>query len=179
MQGLKNLFHPPSSPLPLQFHPSASRRMRWELRSKGSTSGKQQGQPGSVLLCWATVLLNWPQYFPSSKITCLSDFRPAALTSVAIKAFKRSILSYLKSCTSPLMDPYHFVYQANRSVEDAVSTALQHALESQDIYTRILFIDFSSTFTNSINPHKVLDMNIDPVICHRIWSFHRGWRLIT
>lgn len=113
----------------------------------------------------------------SSKITCLNDFRPVALTSVVMKAFEQIILAYLKSCTSLKMDSYQFAYQANRSVEDAISIALHHTLqhlESPNTYTRILFIDFSSAF-NTINPFKLfttlLDMNIDPAICHWIRSF--------
>lgn len=66
----------------------------------------------------------------SSKITCLNDFRPVALTSVAMKAFERIVLSYLKSGTSLVMDPHQFADPVNRSVEDAVSIALHHALEN-------------------------------------------------
>ena len=83
----------------------------------------------------------------------------------------------MKSVTTPLIDPYQFAYRANRSVEDTVILATHHILnhlESANIYARILFMDFSSAF-NTINPAKLfntlLDMNIDPCICHWIQSF--------
>ena len=68
-------------------------------------------------------------------------------TSAAMKVFEHIILSYLKSCTSLLMDPYQFAYQG------CTHYALQH-LESPNTYSHILFIDFSSAF-NSINPFKL------------------------
>lgn len=92
----------------------------------------------NISLSQCTVL----QCLKLSTTTCLNDFRPVALTSVAMKAFERIILSYLKSCTSPLMDRYQFAYQTNRSVEDAVNIALHHVLqhlESPNNYESILF----------------------------------------
>lgn len=113
----------------------------------------------------------------SSKITCLHDFRSVVLTSLTMKAFEHTIVSYLKSCTSHLMDPYQFAYQANQSAEDAISIVTHHALqhlESPNTHTCILFINLSSAF-NSIKPLKLfialLDMNNDPVSDHWIGSF--------
>lgn len=75
------------------------------------------------------------------------------------------------------MDPLQFAYRANRSVEDTVNLAIHQILnhlESANTYARILFMDFSSAF-NTINPVKLvnilLDMNINPCICHWIHSF--------
>lgn len=110
-------------------------------------------------------------------ISCLNDYRPIALTSAVMKSFERIILNHLKTVTTPLMDPFQFAYRANRSVEDTVNLAIHHILnhlESANTYARILFMDFSSAF-NTINPVKLfnilLDMNIDPCICHWIHSF--------
>ncbi len=54
------------------------------------------------------------------KLTGLNDYRPEALTSVAMKSFERLVLVYQKDITGPLLDPLQFAYRANRSVNDAV-----------------------------------------------------------
>ncbi len=88
------------------------------------------------------------------KITGLNDYRPVALTSVAMKSFERLVLAYLKDITGPLLDPLQFAYRANRSVDDAVNMGLHYVLQHLDrpgTYVRILFVDFSSAF-NTIIP---------------------------
>ncbi|XP_070199067.1 uncharacterized protein [Littorina saxatilis] len=55
------------------------------------------------------------------RVAQLNDYRPVALTSVAMKVFERIVLSYLKACTGASRDPLQFAYRANRSVEDAVA----------------------------------------------------------
>ncbi len=83
------------------------------------------------------------------KITGLNDYRPVALTSVAMKSFERLVLAYLKDITGPLLDPLQFAYRANRSVDDAVNMGLHYILQHLDrpgTYVRILFVDFSSAF---------------------------------
>ena len=94
-----------------------------------------------------------------------------------MKSVERIILTHLRASTTPLMDPYQFAYRPNRSVEDTVNAATHHLLkylETPKTYARILFMDFSSAF-NTINlvklTNKLLDMNIDPCICHWIHSF--------
>lgn len=68
---------------------------------------------------------------------------PVTFASLAVKVFEHLVLSYLRSCVSPLVDPYQFAYWTNRSSEDAINLAfhfsLQH-LESTNTYPRILFI---------------------------------------
>ncbi len=88
------------------------------------------------------------------KITGLTDYRPVALTSVAMKSFERLVLAYLKASTGPLLDPMQFAYRANRSVDDAVNMGLHFILQHLDgpeTNVRILFVDFSSAF-NTIIP---------------------------
>ncbi len=90
------------------------------------------------------------------KITGLNDYRPVALTSVAMKSFERLVLAYLKASTGPLLDPLQFAYRANRSVDDAVNMGLHYILQHLDrpgTYVRILFVDFSSAF-NTIIPEN-------------------------
>ena len=90
-----------------------------------------------------------------AKVSGLNDYRPVALTSVAMKVMERLVLAHLKSITDPALDPLQFAYRANRSTEDAVNMALHYILQHLDTaatYARILFVDFSSAF-NTILPH--------------------------
>ncbi len=66
------------------------------------------------------------------KISGLNDYRPVALTSVAMKSFERLVLAYLKDITGPLLDPLQFAYRANRSVDDAVNMGLHFILQHLD-----------------------------------------------
>ncbi len=111
------------------------------------------------------------------KITGLNDYRPVALTSVAMKSFERLILAYLKASTGPLLDPLQFAYRANRSVDDAVNMGLHFILQHLDrpgTYVRILFADFSSAF-NTIIPdtlqNKLTQLSVPTSICQWITSF--------
>lgn len=47
---------------------------------------------------------------PCANIPGLGDYRPVALTSVMMKAFRCVVLSHLKSQTSPLSDNYQFAF---------------------------------------------------------------------
>ncbi len=111
------------------------------------------------------------------KITGLNDYRPVALTSVAIKSFERLVLAYLKASTGPLLDPLQFAYRANRSVDDAVNMGLHFILQHLDrpgTYVRILFVDFSSAF-NTIIPdtlqNKLTQLSVPTSTCQWINSF--------
>ena len=112
-----------------------------------------------------------------NKVTCLNDYRPVALTSVAMKVFERVVLQHLKEATEGKLDPMQFAYRANRSVDDAVALGLHHVLkhlESFRTYARILFIDFSSAF-NTIPPNrlfqKLLDMGVHTSLCRWVLDF--------
>ncbi len=111
------------------------------------------------------------------KITGLNDYRPVALTSVAMKSFERLVLAYLKASTGPLLDPLQLTYRANRSVDDAVNMGLHFILQHLDrpeTYVRILFVDFSSAF-NTIIPdtlqNKLTQLSVPTYICQWITSF--------
>ena len=78
------------------------------------------------------------------RVSSLNDYRPVALTSIAMKVFERLVLRYLNTATDSLLDPHQFAYRANRSVEDAVCLGLHHVLKHLDCpntYARIFFID--------------------------------------
>ena len=88
------------------------------------------------------------------RVSRLNDYRPVALTCVAMKEMERLVLAHLKSTTDPVLDPLQFAYRANRSTDDAVNLALHYILQHLDTagnYARILFVDFSSAF-NTILP---------------------------
>ncbi len=75
-----------------------------------------------------------------SNISLLDDYRPVALTSVAMKIFERLVLGYLISKIS--LDSHQFAYKANRSFDDAVALCLHSILlhlESPNTYVRVLF----------------------------------------
>jgi hypothetical protein len=93
-----------------------------------------------------------------AKITCLNDYRPRALTSVAMKCFERLVMAHINSILPDTLDPLQFAYLPNRSTDDAISivlhTVLSH-LDKRNTYMRMLFIDYSSAL-NTIVPSKLL-----------------------
>ena len=93
----------------------------------------------------------------------MNDFRPVALTSIAMKCFERIMLNFLMCEVSHLLDPYQFAYRARRGVEDAklcILNSIYKHLELPKSYVRILFVDFSSAF-NTIQPHILLEKLFD------------------
>ncbi|KAI5609339.1 gastrula zinc finger protein XlCGF28.1-like [Silurus asotus] len=98
---------------------------------------------------------------------CLNDFRPVALTTIAMKCFEKLVLNHLTAGLPPTLDPYQFAYRPNRSTEDAVSTALYSALthlDKSNTYIRMLFIDFSSAF-NTVLPTVLITKFSELGIC--------------
>ena len=107
----------------------------------------------------------------------LNDYRPVALTPVAMKVFERLVLSHIKAAIVNQMDPLQFAYRHNRSVDDAVALALFHVLQHLDkpnTYVRMLFVDFSSAF-NTILPDRLIDkmqnLSIDSSTCQWVLDF--------
>uniref|UniRef100_A0A9J7WZZ8 Reverse transcriptase domain-containing protein n=1 Tax=Cyprinus carpio carpio TaxID=630221 RepID=A0A9J7WZZ8_CYPCA len=97
--------------------------------------------------------------------------------TVVMKSFEKLVLAHLKDITRPLLDPLHFAYRANRSVDDAVNIGLHYVLQHLDrpgTYVRILFVDFSSAF-NTIIPNlllpKLTQLSVPSSICQWINSF--------
>jgi hypothetical protein len=88
------------------------------------------------------------------KVTCLHDYNPVALTSVAMKCFER--LAHITSIIPDALDPLKFAHHHNRSTDDAISialhTALSHLAKSNN-YVRMLFIGYNSEF-NILRAHK-------------------------
>ena len=84
-----------------------------------------------------------------AKVTCLNDYRPVALTSVAMKCFERLVMAHINSILPDTLDTLLFAYRPNRSTDYTFSiafhTALSH-LDKGNTYMRMLFIDYSSAF---------------------------------
>ena len=80
----------------------------------------------------------------NTKVICLNDYRPIALTSVAMKCFERLVMSHINTIIPETPDPLQFAYRPNRSTDDAnynaPHIALSH-LDKRNTYVRMLFID--------------------------------------
>ena len=56
----------------------------------------------------------------NTKGTCLNDYRPVALTSVALKCFERLVMAHINTIIPETIDLLQFAYHPNRSTDDAV-----------------------------------------------------------
>ena len=95
----------------------------------------------------------------NTKVTCLNDYRPVILKSVAMKCFERLVMAHINTISPETLDPLQFAYRPNRSTDDAISIALYTALshlDKRNTYVRMLFIDYSSVF-NTIVPSKLIN----------------------
>jgi hypothetical protein len=89
-----------------------------------------------------------------AKATCLNDYHPIALTSIAMKCFERLVMAHINTIIPESLDPLQFAYRPNRSTNDAISIALHIALSHPDkrnTYMRMLTIDDSSAFNNIVS----------------------------
>ena len=92
----------------------------------------------------------------NTKVTCLNDYCPIALTSVAMKCFERLGMAHINTIIPDTLDPLQLAYYPNRSTDDVISIALNTALshlDKRNTYVRMLFIDYSSAF-NIIVPQS-------------------------
>ena len=90
-----------------------------------------------------------------AKVTCLNDYCPVALTSVAMKCFERLVMAQINTIIQETLDPLQFVSLPNRSTDDAIYIALHTALShlnKRNTNVRMLFIDYSSAF-NTLKAH--------------------------
>ena len=79
------------------------------------------------------------------KVTCLNDYHPVALTSVAMKCFERLVMAHINTIILKTVDRLQIAYRPNRSTDDPISITLHTALSHLDkrfTYVRILFIDY-------------------------------------
>ena len=57
----------------------------------------------------------------NTKVTCLNDYRPVALTSVAMKCFERLVMAHINTIIPENLDQLQVAYSPNRSTDDAIS----------------------------------------------------------
>uniref|UniRef100_A0A4W5RMB7 Reverse transcriptase domain-containing protein n=1 Tax=Hucho hucho TaxID=62062 RepID=A0A4W5RMB7_9TELE len=116
----------------------------------------------------------------NTKATCLNDYRPVALTSVAMKCFERLVMAHINTIIPETLDPLQFAYRPNRSTDYAISMALHTALshlDKRNTYVRMQFIDYSSAF-NTILPSKLIPklriLGLNTSLCNWILDFLTG-----
>jgi hypothetical protein len=63
---------------------------------------------------------------------CLNDYRPVALTYIAMKCSERLVMAHINTIIPETLDPLQFAYCPKRSTDDAISIALHTALFHQD-----------------------------------------------
>jgi hypothetical protein len=66
------------------------------------------------------------------KVTCLNDYHPVALTSIAMKYFERLVMAHTSTIIPDSLDTLQFAYRPNRSRDDTISIALYTALTHLD-----------------------------------------------
>ena len=98
----------------------------------------------------------------NAKVTCLNDYCPVLLSSVAMKCFERPGMAHINGIIPDTLGPLQFAYHPNRATDDAISielhTALSH-LDKRNTCVRMLFID-------TIVPSKLITKIQDPGIEH-------------
>ncbi len=117
----------------------------------------------------------------NSKLSCLNDNRPVALTSIDMKVFERLLKNHICSSIPATLDPLQFAYHPNRSTDDAISQVLHSSLLHIDSkngnYARLRFIDYSSAF-NTIVPIelavKLTELGLNTSLCNWIQDFLTG-----
>ena len=138
-------------------------------------------------LCESYVPVNWKlsEIIPLPKKPqpkVLNDFRPVALTSVAMKCLEKIIKVKLMLYIGSQQDPLQFAYTKNRSTLDPTIMIVHDVLKFLDTpntkdrshFVKILFIDFSSAF-NTIQVHimlnRLINLQVNPNIILWIYSF--------
>ncbi|KAI4875469.1 hypothetical protein NFI96_005346 [Prochilodus magdalenae] len=110
-------------------------------------------------------------------ITCLNDYRPAALTSAAMKCFERLVRAHICSSLPATMDPHQPAYRSNRSTDDTIALTVHSALthlDRKNTYVRMLFIDYSSAFNTIILAKlipKLTDSGLNSHLCSWVLDF--------
>ena len=56
----------------------------------------------------------------NTKVTCLNDYRPVALTSVVMKCFERLVMAHINTIIPETLDPLQFAYLPNISTGDSL-----------------------------------------------------------
>ena len=76
--------------------------------------------------CRVSVCFKVSTIIPIPKTFQLKQYRPVALTLVAMKMFQRLVLRYLNTATDGLLDSHQFAYQRDRLVDNVTTLGLHH-----------------------------------------------------
>jgi hypothetical protein len=68
----------------------------------------------------------------NTKVTCLNDYRPVALTSVDMKCCESLVMAHINTISPETLDPLQFANRPNISTDDAIATALNTILSILD-----------------------------------------------
>ena len=113
----------------------------------------------------------------NTKVTSLNDYRPVALTCIAMECFERLFMAYINTIIPETLDPFQFACRINRSTDDEISIALHTALshlDKRNTYGRTLFIDYSLAF-NTIAHSKLITklrtLGLNTPLCNWILDY--------
>ena len=68
-----------------------------------------------ALTNWQVSSLTFSTSVPkNTKVTCLNDYRPVELTSVAMKCFERLVMAHINTIIPETLDPLQLAYLPNR-----------------------------------------------------------------
>jgi hypothetical protein len=83
------------------------------------------GAQGSVIpTCFKqTTTVSMPT---KTKVTCLNNYRPVALTSLVMQCFERLVMDHIDTISPDTLDQLPLAYRPNRSTDDAISISLSH-----------------------------------------------------
>jgi hypothetical protein len=116
----------------------------------------------------------------NTKVNCLNDYQPVALTSVTMKCFQRLVMAHINIIIPETPDRLQFTFRPNRSTVYAIYIAFHSALshlEKRNNYVRMLFIDYRSAF-NTIVASKLITklrtLGLNTSLCNWILDFLTG-----
>jgi hypothetical protein len=112
----------------------------------------------------------------NTNVTCLIDYRPIALTSVAMKCFERLVMAHINTIIPETIDPLQLAYSPTdpQMMESLLHSTVYSHLDKRNTYVRIRFIDYSSAF-NPIMPSKLITklrtLGLNTSLCNWILDF--------
>ena len=68
----------------------------------------------------------------NAMVTCLNEYCPVALTSVAMTFVERLVMAHINTIIPDTLDSVQFAYRPNRSTEDIFSVAFHIGLSHLD-----------------------------------------------
>ncbi len=93
--------------------------------------------------------------------TIMNNFRPVALTPVAMKYLEKLVLQHINYVVPDTVDPFQFAYRSNRLVDDAVALALHYVLQHLDTH---------NTYARLLTS-KLVDLGVPTPTCNWILDF--------